>query len=279
MSMELTVLVDNNTLIDRYLLAEPGLSLLVEDEGTRVLFDTGYSGVFLANARRMGIDLSELDYVALSHSHEDHTWGLEPLARYYADLQWEKRPLRRPALVAHPKAFLSVSDETFIEGGPMMSEAKLARHFALKVGTGPQWLTSRLVYLGEIPRRNDFEGRLTFGRKEGETARDRVPEDSALAYRAPEGLVIITGCAHAGVCNTIDYAREVCSETRILDVIGGFHLQKPSRKQLEGTLAYFERLQPRVLHACHCTDLHAKIALSRVARLEEVGVGLRLAFH
>ena len=276
--MKLTVLVDNNTLIDRYLLAEPGLSFLVETEGTRVLFDTGYSDVFLRNAQKMGIDLSELDYVALSHSHEDHTWGLEPLARYYADLQWEKRPLRRPALVAHPKAFLSVSDETFIEGGPMLSEAKLARHFALKVSPGPQWLTPRLVYLTGIPRRNAFEGKLTFGCKEGEAEGDTVPEDAALAYVSPEGLVVIVGCSHAGVCNTIEYAKEVTSESRVVDVIGGFHLQKPTREHLEGTLAYFGNLKPEVLHACHCTDLRSKIALAQVADVQEVGVGLSLHY-
>ena len=277
--MKLTVLVDNNTLIDRYLLAEPGLSILVETEGIRVLFDTGYSDVFLRNAHKMGIDLSELDYVALSHGHEDHTWGLEPLARHYADLQWEKRPLRRPTLVAHPKAFLSVSDETFIEGGPLMSESKLARHFPLQLSTGPQWLTPRLVYLTGIPRRNVFEGRLAFGRKEGEAADDTVPEDAALAYLSPEGLVVIVGCSHAGVCNTIEYAKEVCAESRVVDVLGGFHLQKPTPAHLAGTLDYFRKLQPASLHACHCTDLKSKIALAQVAEIQEVGVGLALEYR
>jgi len=64
-----------------------------------------------------------------------------------------------------------------------------------------------------------------------------------------------------------------------VDIIGGFHLQKPSQRQLDGTLAYFERLRPQVIHACHCTDLSAKIALSRVANLQEVGVGLSLAYR
>lgn len=278
MTLKLTVLVDNNTLIDRYLLAEPGLSLLVETEDTRLLFDVGYSDIFLRNAQKMGIDLSELDYVALSHSHEDHTWGLEPLARHYADLQWERRPLRRPALVAHPKAFLSVGSDAFIEGGPLMSAAKLARHFQLKLSPDPQWLTPRLVYLTGIPRRNDFEGRLAFGRKEGESVEDTVPEDAALAYVSPEGLVVIVGCSHAGVCNTIEYAKSVCSEQRVVDVIGGFHLQRPSREHLEGTLAYFGGLRPRALHACHCTDLRSKIALAGVADVQEVGVGLVLQY-
>lgn len=278
MPMKLTILVDNNTLIDRYLLAEPGWSALIETEGKRVLFDVGYSDIFLHNARKLGLDLTELDYVALSHSHEDHTWGLEPLARYYAERQWEKLPFRRPALVAHPKTFASVSSETFAEGGPLMSESKLAKHFTLKISPEPQWLTPRLVYLTGIPRRNEFEGSLAFGRKEGESEADTVPEDAALVYVAPEGLVIIVGCSHAGVCNTIEYAKEVCSEHRVVDVIGGFHLQRPSRGHLEGTLAYFQQHRPGQLHACHCTDLASKIALSRVADVREVGVGLTLDF-
>jgi metal-dependent hydrolase (beta-lactamase superfamily II) len=78
--------IDNNTLIDHYFLAEPGLSILVEtDQGIRVLFDVGYSDIFLRNAQKMDISLADLDFVAISHGHSDHTWGLEPLARYYAE--------------------------------------------------------------------------------------------------------------------------------------------------------------------------------------------------
>ena len=276
--MKLTVLVDNNTLIDRYLLGEPGLSLFLEDDGQRVLFDTGYSGIFLDNARKLGIDLAHLDCLALSHGHEDHTWGLDPLIRLFAEREIEKLPCRRPVVFAHPQTFQSVAGGPGPEAGPLVAEAKLARHFRLSLERRPQWLSPRLVYLGEIPRRNGFEGRLTFGRKEGETAGDTVPEDAALAYRSSQGLVVMVGCSHAGVCNTIEYAREVCSEPRVADVIGGFHLQRPARDHLEGTLDYFARLRPRALHACHCTDLASKIALSRVADVQEVGVGLSLEY-
>lgn len=276
--MQLTVLVDNNTLIDRYFLAEPGLSFLLEDGDSRVLFDTGYSDIFLRNAQKLGLDLSQLDYVALSHGHQDHTWGLEPLIRHFAERDLEKLPSRRPVVVAHPRTFVSVRDEGFAEAGSLLSEGKLAKHFEVRTGIEPRWLTPRLVFLGEIPRRNGFEGALTFGRKEGEAFEDTVPEDSALAYRSPEGLVVLAGCAHAGICNTIEYAKEVCREDRVLDVIGGFHLQDPSPGQLLGTLAYFRELRPRSIHACHCTDLASKIALAGAAPLEEVGVGLRLCY-
>ena len=80
--MKLTVLVDNNTLIDRYFLAEPGLSFLIEDGDTVVLFDTGYSDIFLKNAWKIGLSLTNIDYLVLSHGHLDHTWGLEPLIKY-----------------------------------------------------------------------------------------------------------------------------------------------------------------------------------------------------
>lgn len=276
--MKLTVLVDNNTLIDRYFLAEPGLCFLVEEEDCRVLLDVGYSDIFLRNAQKMGISLAHLDHVALSHGHQDHTWGLEPLIRHFTELELEKVPHRRPSIVAHPKTFVSVRDEGFAEAGSLMSETKLAKHFSLHLSAAPQWLTPRLVYLGAIPRRNGFEGHLTFGRKEGEQADDTVPEDSALVYRSAQGLVVLTGCSHAGICNIIDYAREVCSEQRIADVVGGFHLQNPTPAHLEGTLAFFQQLHPTTTHACHCTDLASKIALSRVVRVEEVGVGLQLAY-
>ncbi|MCD6580637.1 MAG: MBL fold metallo-hydrolase, partial [Desulfuromusa sp.] len=113
--MKITVLVDNNTLIDRYFLAEPGLSLLIEDDETTVLFDTGYSDIFLKNAFKMGKGLKNLNYLVLSHNHLDHTWGLEPLIRYFTELQIEQRSFKRPTLVAHPEIFVSVSGEGYEE--------------------------------------------------------------------------------------------------------------------------------------------------------------------
>lgn len=278
MTMEITVLVDNNTLIDRYFLAEPGLSLLIQDDETTVLFDTGYSDIFIKNAIKMGKDLTSLDYLALSHNHLDHTWGLEPLIKYYTELQIEKRPFKQPALVAHPEIFISVSDDGFNEFGSLLSEEKLAKHFPLRLSAHPQALSSRLTFLGEIPRQNDFEALRSFGRKEGSDKDDYVVDDSALVYHSGNGLVIITGCSHAGICNIIEYAKEVCGDDRVIDIIGGFHLQNPPEHQLNRTISYLSALQPESAHACHCTDLFSKIALSRVIPLKEVGVGLSLRY-
>ncbi|MGV7223026.1 MAG: MBL fold metallo-hydrolase [Nitrospinales bacterium] len=277
--MKLTVLVDNNTLIDRYFLAEPGLSILIEDEELSVLFDTGYSDIFIKNAHKMGKSLAHLNFIVLSHGHLDHTWGIEPMLRYFAELEIESRAFSRPVIVAHPETLKSVSADRFREFGSLISENKLAKHFSLSLHKSPQFLTENLVFLGEIPRENDFEGVLTFGCKDGSTENDRVIEDSALACKTSKGLVIITGCSHAGICNIIEYAKKVCNENRILDIVGGFHLQNPSQRQLEGTISYFKDMDPKVIHACHCTDLKSKIALSKVVDLQEVGVGISLEYN
>ncbi|MCD4743205.1 MAG: MBL fold metallo-hydrolase [Desulfobacteraceae bacterium] len=276
--MQLTVLVDNNTLIDRYFLAEPGLSFLIEDEDLSVLFDMGYSDIFIRNAQKMGKNLTSLDYIVLSHSHLDHTWGIEPYLRYLTELAIENHPFSRPALVAHPESLTGVSADGLREIGSLISKERLAKHFDLHLSKEPQFLTEHLIFLGEIPRTNDFEGTLPFGRKDGSNEDDIVIEDSALVYKTPNGLVIITGCSHAGICNIIDYAKKVCKDQRILDIIGGFHLLSPPKRQLKGTISYFKNLHPTMVHACHCTDLSSKIALSSVVNIEEVGVGLSLQY-
>ncbi|MCF8108299.1 MAG: MBL fold metallo-hydrolase, partial [Desulfohalobiaceae bacterium] len=122
--MQITVLVDNTTLIDRYFLAEPGLSLLIEDSAARVLFDTGYSGIVLNNALAMGKDLTTLDCLVLSHKHLDHTWGLETLIRHFTQRDLEGLAVRRPTLVAHPDVFSSVSGDGLRELGCWLSQQK-----------------------------------------------------------------------------------------------------------------------------------------------------------
>jgi len=226
----------------------------------------------------MGLDLTHLNHVVLSHSHLDHTWGLEPLIRYYSELKIAQRPHSKPSLIAHSQTFISVTEDNFGEFGSLMSKEKLAKHFQLRLTDTPLWLNDRLVFLGQIPRENDFESNMKFGKKDGSDEPDWVIEDSALAYKSKDGLVIMTGCSHAGICNIIEYAKTVCSESRINDIIGGLHLQNPPEKQMQGTRDYLRGLNLQRIHACHCTDLKSKIALSEVLDVAEVGVGLSLTY-
>lgn len=278
--MKLTVLVDNNTLIDRYFLGEPGVSYLIEDGSKQILFDVGYSNAFIINAQKLNLNLLQSDFIVLSHGHLDHTWGLDPLLKTYFEAKIGSISYKDPVLIAHPAIFETKSADELKEIGCTISQSKLDRHFSVELKMKPFWLTDKLVFLGEIERTNDFENKEPVGvvHSGGGTQPDYLLDDTALAYKGKNGLTIITGCSHSGVCNIIEYAKKVCKEDAVIDVIGGFHLMKPSQKQLSGTLEYFQKLQSNELHACHCVDLDSKIALSKVANLKEVGVGLSLSY-
>lgn len=272
--------MDNNTFIDRYFLGEPALSFFIEEGDKRILFDTGYSDIFMRNAEKMKIDLANLDVVALSHGHIDHTWGLTHLLRLHMEAKNEGLVHKTPTITGHPQVFESKMFDTVGEIGSVLSYDKLNKHFPIHLSKEPVWLTDRLVFLGEIKRVFDFEGKESIGKRITEQGDfdDFVLDDTALAYRTDNGLVIIVGCAHSGICNIIEYAKEVCKESRVVDVIGGFHLLEPSMHQLEKTVQYIKELKPESLHACHCTDLHSKLALATAANIKEVGVGLKLEY-
>ncbi|TQD27669.1 MBL fold metallo-hydrolase [Methanolobus vulcani] len=278
--MKLTVLIDNNTLIDRYFLGEPGVSYLIEADDKKILFDTGYSDAFIRNAQKTNINLLDVDHIVLSHAHLDHTWGLDPLIKLYTEAQIENLEHSEPDLIAHPLIFNSRTYPGIPEIGTLLSADKVSRIFRLRLSSEPLWLTENVVFLGEIPRIFDFEQDLPESKIiiDGKESDDELLDDTALAIKTKNGLVIVTGCSHSGICNIIEYAKEVCNEENIVDIIGGFHLLNPPETKIKGTVDYFQNLKATEVHACHCTDLESKIALSAVCNLKEVGCGLQLGY-
>lgn len=278
--MKLAILADNNTLIDRYFLGEPGVSYFIEADGKRILYDVGYSDVFIRNAQKLGIDLLNLDYLVLSHGHLDHVWGLDPLLRMYTEASLEGLPMRKPQVIVHEKTFNHRPRAYAGGSGFMVGEDRLSKYFEIRKITEPVWLTEHLAALPNIPNINDFEVKVPFKQiRNGDTDEDDYMEDEiALACKSEGGLIVMNPCSHRGICNTIEYAKRVSKEERIADVIGGFHLQNPAKELLDSTAAYFTENPPAAVHACHCTDLHSKVALAKVANLQEVGSGLQLEY-
>lgn len=278
--MKFTVLVDNNTLIDHYFIGEPAASYFIEADGKRILFDVGYSDAFVKNAQKLRVDLLNIDYLVISHGHLDHMWGLDALLRLYSEASIEGREVNRPTLIIHSKTF-SFRPRTWAGGsGSLISEERMSQYFTIQQIEEPLWLTDSLVCLPNIPKLNDFELKMPFSkvRVNDQDIDDYMEDEIALAYKSKDGLVVSNPCSHRGICNTIEYAKRVCKEARISDVICGFHLQNPPEQVLEGTVAYFSQNTPRVMHPCHCTDLRSKVALARVADLQEVGSGLSLEY-
>ena len=155
--------------------------------------------------------------------------------------------------MTHPLTLSSRTYGDLTEAGSLLQEDKLCGYFHLELSREPVYLTEQLVFLGEIERSNDFEAKSPMGKilEAGVEKDDFLLDDSALTYKSPDGLVIITGCSHAGICNIVEYAKKVCGDDRVIDVIGGFHLLDPSEELLQGTITYMKSLHPGSVHACH----------------------------
>ncbi len=264
--MKLVVLVDNNTFIDEYYLGEPAVSYYIEDGDDKILFDTGYSDVFIKNAEKMNIDLNQVNKLVISHGHNDHTGGLKYFLKNKRNIE----------LISHPKSFDYKEDDSLYIGAPIEKD-ELSKLCRLKLSKEPVQISEYITYLGEIPSSNDFETRCKIGKTivNGQKVDDLVEEESAIVYRGQNGLFIITGCSHSGICNIIEYAKKVCNDDRIYGVIGGFHLFKDDER-LKKTIGYLKGNNIELLYPCHCVSLEAKIKTAGQMKIHEVGVGLKL---
>ncbi len=266
--MKLTILCDNNTIIDQYYLGEPALSFYIEEGEQRLLFDTGYSDVFLRNAASLQIDLTQPMDIVLSHGHNDHTRGLQWLK--------EKHLLANKRIIAHPDTFNQKTMASLDIGSPL-SIQELKTSSSLILSKTPLKLNETMTYLGEIPQHFSFEPRIPIGmtKHENKLIPDLLLDDSALVYHSVNGLFIITGCSHSGICNIIETAKLLSNESRILGVIGGFHLFDVDER-LAQTIDYLKSNQIELLAPCHCVSFHAKAEISKSLSLIEVGSGSSL---
>lgn len=266
--MKATVLVDNYTLIDRYYFGEPGFSMWIEDGDRRILFDTGYSGIFMKNAELLGIDLGETTDVVLSHGHDDHTGGLGPFI--------EKFGAKGRRLIAHPDAL-----KHKYKGDREVGLTADISGFDIVESPTPMAVSENVIFLGEIPIFHDFEPRYSIGGEkdapDGGREEDMLTDDSAVVFTGKDGLAVITGCSHSGICNIIDYARNIGSDGRVSAVIGGFHLLK-NDERTKRTVEHIANDGIACIAPCHCVCLDVKAELCRRAFVIETGVGSSFSF-
>ncbi|MDD5170886.1 MAG: MBL fold metallo-hydrolase [Syntrophales bacterium] len=252
------------------ILAEHGFSALVKTTTagrTRtLLFDFGFSGGGAAeNAATLGVDMKQVEAIALSHGHIDHTGGMERLA---AMIGRKEIPL-----IVHPAAFkypryLKYGKELKIHFPRFMREmAEQAGLKVIEVSEPRPILNGDVLFLGEIPHQTDFEKGFPVAHfmENGVELRDPIEDDTSVVINLRDkGLVIISGCAHAGIINTIRYAMSVTGITKVHVVMGGFHLSGSLFEPIiDRTTEELKKIQPDFVVPTHCTGRKAIMNIER----------------
>jgi 7,8-dihydropterin-6-yl-methyl-4-(beta-D-ribofuranosyl)aminobenzene 5'-phosphate synthase len=293
--------------------AEHGFSALIqiskfdqsssEINNKKFLFDTGVSenGV-LHNADVFGINIDTIDGIILSHGHFDHFAGLLNIIKRISSSSSSKLSNTNYVnIFAHPDAFLS-RWEVMPDGKrakcPILDELRIQEsgaqiHKATDITILPSNESPLLLITGEIPRETSFEKGYPFQYVEkeddGNNEKDLVPDpmvkddQSIVASIRNKGLVILTGCGHAGIINTINYAKRITGVDKVYAVIGGFHLPADGgiyEAAIEPTLYHLQKADPKYVVPCHCTGLKAtnKIIEAMPEKFIQSAVGTTFQF-
>ena len=252
------------------ILAEHGLSAIVKttlgDKTKTMLFDFGFSENGAAqNAANLGVDMTEVEAVALSHGHLDHIGGMEKLTALIG-----KRDI---PLVVHPSVFKT---PRYVKLGEefKINFPKLTREMVKKAGLSAvesdkpyPLLDNTVLFLGEIPKQTDFEKGLPLAhcQKDGKEVWDAMEDDTSIVMNLKDkGLVILSGCAHAGIVNTVRCAMAVTGIDKVHVIMGGFHLSGPFFEPIiDRTTEELKEIHPAFIIPTHCTGRKAIMAMEK----------------
>lgn len=259
MPFRITILCDNTVGPVIGTLGEHGFSALVEWDDGSLLFDTGQGTTLLHNAARMGKDLERTPRVVLSHGHYDHTSGLLPLLHACGP----KEVLAHPGIFT-PRYRKRDEGEAIPIGIPQDREELRQAGALFNLCTSFRPIGTDLFLTGEVPRVTPFEtgDKGLFLDTEGETP-DLFADDQSLVVKTPKGLLLLLGCCHSGLINTLTHAISRCGDERVYGVIGGTHLGFSGPEQFEETLKALRRFGVRKLCPSHCTGFSASARLMR----------------
>jgi len=260
MNFRITILCENSVGPISGTIGEHGFSALIEpSRGEALLFDTGQGLTLLHNARRMNKDLTAVSTVVLSHGHHDHCGGLLSLLTECGSKQ----------IFAHPGIFtprfrLKDTGECYSIGMPHGRDQLEAAGVTLQLSNEYRQVAPGIYLTGEVPRVTTFEtGDQGLYRDCTGQEKDITPDDQSLILDTEKGLVIILGCCHAGLVNTVEHIASLSRRRDIYAVIGGTHLSFCGRLQLEKTISTLKGWGVKKVAASHCTGFTASARLAQ----------------
>lgn len=235
--MELHVIVDDYQRYREYL-SEHGLSLFFRYNSKTILFDAGQSDIFIYNAKKKGLDISNIDFVAFSHGHYDHTGGINSI------------PLKETTRIyLHPDALLPKYSGNRYIGMPQTDRKK---YFILRENY--EKLADNIIYLGYIPRKkNKPLGYTVFN---GKMIRDYLRDDTALVIKMDSHIIILAGCSHSGIHNIVAYADRFYPGIP-KTLIGGFHMHNYTEEEIIGVVERLSSFNVEYVYPGHCTGAKA----------------------
>lgn len=251
MALTLRVLLENHLAsdADSRLRNRAGLSLLLQDETTSVLFDTGPDDSFLHNAALMGVSLDNLTATVLSHGHYDHCGGVPWLPD-------NSRIICHPTIGHERFAAVNVAGRSH-KIKKLSLDIDYTRH-RMEYTRTPLPISERFIWSGEIA----VDHPRAYGVAAGKT--DYVIDEGVLIYLSERGLVIITGCGHRGIINIVQHCQKITGINRVHALIGGFHLRCASPRSLWQSRQFLQQLKPDKIMGCHCTGAWGKLWLPEV---------------
>ena len=259
MKFKVTTLCENNIGHgSQNLMGEHGLSFYVEAGERRILFDTGQNLGLANNAEVLGIDLGGIDTVVLSHGHYDHSSGLKSLLDYNTNF----------TLCAHPDVFghklRGTGENSKYIGMPVDREMLEEKGIGIRLDKDSVPIAPGITTTGEIALENDFEKvEPEFHLKAGEDyPADTLADDRALILDTPKGLVVLLGCSHRGVVNTLKHVSRITGRNAIHAILGGLHLGKASDEKLAQLVDHLRAFVLEKIALGHCTGPKAFVALS-----------------
>ncbi|MBN1603183.1 MAG: MBL fold metallo-hydrolase [Chitinispirillaceae bacterium] len=248
-NLSIKILVDNKS-GNEMLHSEHGLSFWIEADERRIVFDTGKSDILIGNAEVLGIDLRTAGTMILSHGHYDHTGGVAAVRGLNPEI----------SVYCHPGIFIPrYSRQTDGKMKPIGINENASNELHKMIDrihwiNEPFYLSDDIGITGPIPRLSDFEdtGGSFFLDPEAQRP-DPISDDLALWFKTTKGIVVVTGCCHSGIVNTLEYIQTITGDKNILTVLGGLHLLNASLERLEKSCEYLNRAVSGKIYPCHCT--------------------------